>query len=218
MIQSSTSSSGYPELRFPTVAAGLPHGGDQAGMDLPREASVPPIDRRLQEKPALAYAVLLADAAERRDDASDIADLWSLVAQEALALIDADGVMVVEYRSHSWFPLATRLADGTQSNQVPARLDAAAQRGVLTDPGERTDLECPGGWRSLMVTALDRRPSRAITRLLWFADRPDAFPGRLDLAQLLSRHAGAAARGITTRESLKLAVAARQRVGQAIGI
>jgi hypothetical protein len=168
--------------------------------------------------PDLAYARRLADAAERLGDATDVAELWSLVAREALALIEADGVAVLEYGGRSWHPLATELVGGTRSGQVASRIDAAAQRGLLTGPGGRTDLECPGGWRSLLVMALDRRPSRVVTRLLWFADGPGAFAGCGDLADLFARHAGTAVRAVTARESLSQAAAARQRVGQAVGI
>jgi ANTAR domain-containing protein len=169
-------------------------------------------------QPSVAVAALLADAAERLADATNVAELWSLLVEEAFAFFDADGVAVLERRGQSWVALVSRLAGGTPADQTRARMESAAQRGLLTDPGERTDPDCPGGWQSLLVAALDRRPSRVVTRLIWFADRPGAFVGGNDRADLLARHAGIAVRAVTTRESLGEAVSARQRVGQAVGI
>ena len=144
------------------------------------------------------------------------------MAEEALTLIAAAGAAVVEHRDRSWSLLAARLHDpAVAPARIAAAINAAARRGLLADPGVIDDLgtgASAAGWRALLVTNLDRRLIRARTRLLWFADRPGAFAGFGDVAGLLSRHAGAAARVVTTRESLNLAVAARQRVGQAVGI
>lgn len=170
----------------------------------------------------LAYAAALAAAAERMGDAAALDQLWPLMAEEALALIEADGAAIVEYVARSWFPLAVRTSDAsTATDRVRAGVDAAARDGLLTYPGVTHDVE-PGSfandWRSVLVVGLDRRPSRVSTRLLWFADRPGAFTAYAELADLAARHASAAARAVTSRETLSQAVAARHRIGQAQGI
>ena len=210
----------------------------------------------------LAYAAALAGVAERLGDAADLDELWPRLTEESLALIPADGVVVVGRRKRTWSLLAVRSGDGTTSvDQAEGVVAAADRQGLLTGAGAMVDgaratLATPSvaasflpheldelrsrgvelrlgaavaevkpdrvvltdGWLSVLVVPLDRRPSREATRLLWFTGGPvglDAYP---DLADLLGRHAGAAARDVNSRVSLGHAVEARNRVGQAQGI
>lgn len=168
----------------------------------------------------LAYAAALAGAAERLGDAADLDELWPRLTGESLALIPADGVVVVERRKRVWSLLAVRSGDGATSvDQAELVVAAAERQGLLAGPGSAVDrVALPDGWRSVLVVPLDRRPSREANRLLWFAGGSDGLDAYADLADLLGRHAGAAARDVNSRVSLGHAVEARNRVGQAQGI
>lgn len=170
----------------------------------------------------LAYAAALAEAAERLGDVAGLDELWPRLVEEALNLIPADGAVIAAQQARSWSLLAVRTSDGaTTTDQVELGVAAAHRQGLLTGPGPAVDANpaaFPKGWASVLVVPVDRRPSRVPTRLLWFADRPDGLHAHAELADVLARHAGAAARAVNSRENLGRAVDARHRIGQAQGI
>ncbi len=168
----------------------------------------------------LACAVALAGAADRLGDAADLDELWPRLTEESLALVPADGALVVARRNRAWSLLAVRYGDPTTSvGQAELVVAAADRQGLLAGPSAMVDrTRLPDGWHSVLVVPLDRRPSREATRLFWFTKGQHALDAYAELADLLGRHAGAAARNVNSRVSLSHAVEARNRVGQAQGI
>jgi hypothetical protein len=59
----------------------------------------------------LAYTRALVAASQRMWAASDVAALWRIVVDEAVALIAADGAAVVSYTERFWQTLAARPSD-----------------------------------------------------------------------------------------------------------
>lgn len=199
-------------------------GATPVPLPSPERVTGPPPTRTgpAAAEPTLAYAVPLADAAERMSNAERLDELWPQLVQEALTLIEADGAGIAEYRDRTWRPLAIGTGSGVvATDRFLAGIQHTAAQGLLLDADWSDDLDngtAAGDWRSVLVVGVDRRPSRVPTRLVWFGERRGAFGAHLELADLLARHAGVAARAVTNRETLTEAVTSRHRVGQAQGI
>jgi hypothetical protein len=68
----------------------------------------------------LAYARALVAACQRMWAAPDVAALWRIVVDEAVALIAADGAAVVTYTERCWQTLAARRRDGAPDDSAAA--------------------------------------------------------------------------------------------------
>jgi hypothetical protein len=180
----------------------------------------------------LGRASALLDAATRMHDSSDPQTLLHVIATEALQLLTADGVVVLNHDRHGTtpelhLPSAGAAPDLALATARCARLDAAH----LLEPGQVPDLNRPWGlqaesgiasglppWRSILVADLHSPRSSQPARLLWYATSTDAFADSADLAGLFARHAGLALRSVSQRHHLQRAVEGRTITGQATGI
>jgi hypothetical protein len=70
----------------------------------------------------LAYTRALAAACQRMWAASDVAALWRIVVDEAVALIAADGAAVVSYTERFWQTLAARPSDAAPDDSTTAEM------------------------------------------------------------------------------------------------
>ena len=217
-----------PELPSNRLRPGQLSGPRQVLTD---STSVPPeaATRPLVHMPStaasrdLAYTTALVAACRRMWAASDVAALWRIVVDEALALIAADGVAVVTYTERCWQTLAARRSDtATDDSATAAVIEMLFRHGLLQQPISIDDPADGASWnglgrRALLVVRI-KGTSRQPVRLVWYARRP-ATPSRYaDLAEAFAHHAGLALEAVMERDNLNRAAAARHRVGVAQGI
>ena len=171
----------------------------------------------------LAYTTALVAACQRIWAAPDVAALWPVVVDEALALIAADGAAVVTYTGRFWQTLAIRSSDAALDHSAAAAvIEMLFRQGLLQPPisiDDPAEGAAPGGvdGRGLLVARIEGAPRQPV-RLLWYATGPDTLSPYADLAQAFARHASLALGAAMERDNLNRAVAARHRVGLAQGI
>ena len=171
----------------------------------------------------LAYATALVAACQRMWAASDVAALWRMVVDEAVALIAADGAVVVSYSERFWQILAARPGDAAPDDSaVAAVIEMLFRRGLLRQPISIDDLAEGAswdglGWRGLLVVGVEGASGQPV-RLVWYARRPGTLSRYADLAEAFAHHASLALGAVVERDHLSRAVAARHRVGLAQGI
>jgi hypothetical protein len=171
----------------------------------------------------LAYTRALAAACQRMCAASDVATLWRIVVDEAVALIAADGAAIVSYTERFWQTLAARPSDAAPDDSPAAALiEMLFRQGLLEQPISIDDPADGASWnglgrRALLVVRIEGS-SRQPVRLVWYARRPATLSRYADVAEAFAHHASMAFRVVTERDNLNRAVAARHRVGLAHGI
>jgi hypothetical protein len=171
----------------------------------------------------LDYTTALVAACQRLWAAPDVAALWRTVVDEALALIAADGAVVVAYTGRFWQILAARPGDAAPDDSAAAAvIEMLFRQGLLQqpisidDPAE--DASRDGlGRRALLVARIEGSPRQPV-RLVWYATRPASLSPYADVAEAFAHHASLALGAVTVRDNLNRAVVARHRVGLAQGI
>jgi ANTAR domain len=208
----------------PDQASGPQHVLTNSTPDPPATAAPP----RVQMAPTaasrdLAYTRALAAASERMWAASDVAALWRIVVDEAVALIAADGAAVVTYTERFWQTLAARPSDTAPDDSAAAAvIEMLVRQGLLQQPISIDDLAGGASWnglgrRALLIVRIEGT-SRQPVCLVWHATRPATLSRYTDVAEAFAHHASLAVRVITERDNSNRAVAARHRVGLAQGI
>jgi hypothetical protein len=171
----------------------------------------------------LAYTRALVTAYRRMWAAPDVAALWRIVVDEALALIAADGVAVVTYTEGFWQTLAARPSDAAPDDSAAAAvIEMLFRQHLPQQPVSIDDPAAGASWNGLgtraFLVARIEGSSRQPVRLVWHATRPDTLSRYADVAEAFAHHAGLALEAVTERANLNRAVAARHRVGLAQGI
>jgi len=83
----------------------------------------------------LAYTTALVAACQRMWAASDVAALWRIVVDEAVALITADGAAVVRHTERFWQTLAVRPSDAASDDSATAAvIEMLFRQGLLQQP------------------------------------------------------------------------------------
>ena len=171
----------------------------------------------------LAYTRALVAACQRMWAAPDVAALWRVVVDEAVALIAADGAVVVRYTERFWQTLAVRRSDAAADDAATtAVVEMLFRQGLLEQPISVDD-SVGGAWwdvvggRGLLVVRIEGA-SRQPVRLVWYATRPATLSPYVDLAEAFAQHASLVLGAVVERDNLNRAVAARHRVGLAQGI
>jgi hypothetical protein len=171
----------------------------------------------------LVYTTALVAACSRMWAAPDVAALWRVVVDEAVALIAADGAAVVSYTERFWRILAARPGDAAPDDSAAAVvMEMLFRQGLLQQPVSIDDLAEGASWnglgrRGLLVVRIGGL-SRLPVRLVWYATRPASLSRYAGVAEAFAHHAGLALETVTERDNLNQAVAARHRVGLAQGI
>ena len=171
----------------------------------------------------LAYTTALVAACSRMWAAPDVAALWRIVVDEAVALIAADGAAVVTYTERFWEILAARPGDAAPDDSTAvAVIEMLFRQGWLQQPFSIDDPTDGASWnglgrRALLVVRIEGR-SRQPVRLVWYATRPATLSAYADVAEAFADHASLAFKVVTERDNSNRAVAARHRVGLAQGI
>ena len=171
----------------------------------------------------LAYTTALVAACQRIWAAPDVAALWRTVADEALALIAADGAVVVTYTERFWQILAARPSDAAPDDSAAAAvIETLVRQGLLQQPisidgpAERASWDGVGKY-ALLVVRIECVPRQPV-RLVWYATGPGTLSPYTDIAEAFAHHASLALGAAMERDNLNRAVAARHRVGLAQGI
>jgi ANTAR domain len=171
----------------------------------------------------LAYTTALVAACQRMWAASDVAALWRIVVDEAVALITADGAAVVRHTERFWQTLAVRPSDAASDDSATAAvIEMLFRQGLLQQPISIDDPAEGASWdvvgrRALLVVRIGRSPRQPV-RLVWYATRPATLSPYADLAEAFAHHVSLALEAVMERDNLNRAVAARHRVGLAQGI
>lgn len=170
----------------------------------------------------LRLLALLVRAGERMDDASDLEELWPIVAAEA-ALVLGASAKVMQWTSEHWVLLHEHLVASQEGEAAPAT--AATAESFALDDDTMADARAlaeselvTGHVRSVLVTNLECSELRVPTRLVWTSPQPEAFVASSALAAEYTRFASSAVRRTQARVHLQRAITARHRVGQAQGI
>jgi len=171
----------------------------------------------------LPYTRALAAACQRMCVAPDVAALWRIVVDEAVALIGVHGAAVVTHTERFWQTLAAHPGGAAPDDSATAAvIEMHFRQGLLQqpmsidDPAEGASWDVVGG-RALLVVRIEGSPRQPV-RLVWYATRPASLSRYADLAEAFAHHASLAFRVVTERDNLNRAVAARHRVGLAQGI
>ena len=171
----------------------------------------------------LDYTTALVAACQRLWAAPDVAALWRTVVDEALALIAADGAVVVAYTERFWQILAARPGDAAPDDSAAAAvIEVLFRQGLLQQPISIDDPADGVSWdglgrRALLVARIEGSPRQPV-RLVWYSRRPASLSSYADVAEAFAHHASLALGAVTVRDNLNRAVAARHRVGLAQGI
>jgi hypothetical protein len=171
----------------------------------------------------LAYTRALAAACQRMWAAPDVAALWRIVVDEAVALIAADGAAVVRHTGRFWQTLAVRPSGAAAGDSATtAVIEMLFRQGLLQQPISNDDPAKGASWdvvggRALLVVRIEGS-SRQPVRLIWYATGPPTLSPYVDLAEAFAQHASLALGAVMERDNLNRAVAARHRVGVAQGI
>ena len=141
----------------------------------------------------LAYTRALAAASQRMWAAPDVAALWRIVVDEAVALIGAEGAAVVRHTERFWQTLAAHPSDAAADDSASAALiEMLFRQGLLQQPISIDDPAEGASWdvvgrRGLLVVRIEGAPRQPV-RLVWYA-RPPATPSRYaDLAEAFAHH------------------------------
>jgi hypothetical protein len=171
----------------------------------------------------LAYTTALAAACRRMWAAPDLAALWRILVEEAVALIAADGAAVVTYTERFWQTLAAH-PSGTAADDSAAAavIEMLFRQGLLQQPRSIADMAEGASWnglarRALLVVRMEGTPGQPV-RLVCYAQHPAPLSRYADVAEAFAHHASLALETVTERDNLTQAVAARHRVGLAQGI
>ena len=208
----------------PVQASGPRHVLTDSAPALPEAAAPPLAEMPPTAAPGdLAYTRALAAASQRMWAAPDVAALWRIVVDEAVALIGAEGAAVVTHTERFWQTLAAHPSDAAADDSATAAvIEMLFRQGLLQQPISIDDPAEGASWdvvgrRALLVVRIEGAPRQPV-RLVWYA-RPPATPSRYaDLAEAFAHHASLACRVVTERDNSNRAVAARHRVGLAQGI
>jgi len=171
----------------------------------------------------LAYTTALVAACQRMWAAPDVAVLWRIVVDEAVALIAADGAAVVTYTERLWQTLAARPSGGASDDSAAAAvIEMLFRQGRLQQPFSIDDPAEGASWdvvgrHALLVVRIEGAPRQPV-RLVWYATGPASLSQYADLAEAFAHHASLAFKVVTERDNSNRAVAARHRVGLAQGI
>ena len=171
----------------------------------------------------LAFTTALVAACQRMWAAPDVAALWRIVVDEAVALIAADGAAVVTHTERFWQTLAAHPGDAALDDSATAAvIEMLFRRGLLQQPISIDDPAEGASWdvvgrRALLVVRIEGAPRRPV-RLVWYAWGPASLSPYADLAEAFAHHASLAWGAVLERDNLNRAVAARHRVGLAQGI
>jgi hypothetical protein len=171
----------------------------------------------------LAYTTALVAACQRMWAAPDVAALWRIVVDEAVALIAADGAAVVTHTERFWRTLAAHPGDAAPDDSATAAvIEMLFRQGLLQQPISIDDPAESASWdvvgrHALLVVRIEGAPRRAV-RLVWYASGPGSLSPYADLAEAFAHHASLALEAVAERDNLNRAVAARHRVGVAQGI
>jgi hypothetical protein len=170
-----------------------------------------------------AYTTALVAACQRIWAARDVAALWRIVVDEAVALIGADGAAVVTHTERFWQTLAAYPGDAAPDNSATAAvIEMLFRQGLLQQPFSIDDPVEGASWdvvgrHALLVVRIEGAPRRAV-RLVWYATGPPSLSPYADLAEVFARHASLVLEAVMERDNLNRAAAARHRVGLAQGI
>jgi hypothetical protein len=208
----------------PDQASGPQHVLTDSTPDPPAAAAPP----RAQIAPTaaqrdLAYTRALAAASQRMWAAPDVAALWRIVVDEAVALIGAEAAAVVTHTERFWQTLAAHPSDATPDDSATAAvIEMLIRQGLLRQPISIDDPAEGASWdvvgrRALLVVRIEGCPRQPVC-LVWCATRPATLSRYADVAEAFAHHASLAFRVVTKRDNLNRAVAARHRVGLAQGI
>jgi hypothetical protein len=155
--------------------------------------------------------------------AADVAALWRIVVDEAVALIGVHGGAVVTHTERFWQTLAAHPGGAAPDDSATvAVIEMLFRQGLLQqpmsidDPAEVASWDVVGG-HALLVARIEGSPRQPV-RLVWYATRPASLSRYADLAEAFAHHASLAFRVVTERDNVNRAVAARHRVGLAQGI
>jgi hypothetical protein len=102
----------------------------------------------------LAYTRALVGASQRMWAASDVAALWRIVVDEAVALIAADGAAVVSYTERFLQTLAARPSDAAHDSAAAAVIEMLFRQGLLQQPISIDDPGDGASWNGLARRAL----------------------------------------------------------------
>jgi hypothetical protein len=170
-----------------------------------------------------AYTTALVAACQRIWAARDVGALWRTIADEAVALIGADGAAVVTHTERFWQTLAAPPGDAAPDDSAAAAvIEMLYRKGLLQQPISIDDPTDRASWnglarRALLVVRIEGSPRQPV-RLVWHARRPTTLSLYRDVAEAFAHHAGLALEAVMERDNLKRAAAARHRVGLAQGI
>jgi len=165
----------------------------------------------------------LAAACQRMCAAPDVAALWRIVVDEAVALIGVHGAAVVTHTERFWQTLAAHPGGAAPDDSATAAvIEMHFRQGLLQQPMSIDDPTEGASWdvvgrRALLVVRIEGSPRQPV-RLVWYATRPASLSRYADVAEAFAHHASLAFRVVKERDNLNRAVAARHRVGLAQGI
>jgi hypothetical protein len=171
----------------------------------------------------LAYTRALVAACQRMCAAPDVAALWRIVVDEAVALIGVHGAAVVTHTERFWQTLAAHPGGAAPDDSATAAvIEMHFRQGLLQQPMSIDDPTEGASWdvvgrRALLVVRIEGSPRQPV-RLVWYATRPASLSRYADVAEAFAHHASLAFRVVKERDNLNRAVAARHRVGLAQGI
>ena len=171
----------------------------------------------------LAYMRVLVAACQRMWAAPNIAALWRIVVDEAVALIAADGAAVVTHTERFWQTLAAHPGDAAPDDSATsAVIEMLFRQGLLRHPISIDNPAEGASWdvvgrRALLVVRIESVSRRAL-RLVWYSARTATLSPHAELAEAFAHHASLAVEAVMERDNLTRAVAARHRVGLAQGI
>ena len=171
----------------------------------------------------LAYTTALVAACQRMWAAPDVAALWRIVVDEAVALIAADGAAVVTHTERFWQTLAAHPGDTAPNDSATAAvIEMLFRQGLLQQPFSIDDPAESASWdvvgrRAFLLVRIEGAPRQPV-RLVWYATGPASLSRFADVAEAFAHHASLALEAVMERDNLNRAVAARRRVGLAQGI
>jgi hypothetical protein len=195
MISSQPSSEPSPNRLPPNHASGPHQILTNSAPDPPGAAARPLVQMPAADTPCdRAHSTALVAACQRIWAAPDVAALWRIVVDEAVALIAADGATVVTYTERFWQTLAACPSDAAPDDSAAAAvIEMLFRQGLLQQPISIDDLADGASWnglgrRALLVVRIEGS-SRQPVRLVWYASRPATLSPYADVAEAFAHHA-----------------------------